>query len=145
MVAIMKSDRLGIDYEFLHQFCSYILATAKSVRWTGVVNKNGVIIAQHKREGMNLLLTEEENEEYAASAIARQKTRGRYDSKIGKMRYAFGRYEKLHRATIPINENHYLLVTIDVEERNFDALIIDRMIPLIEKHRSRFVTMNDSI
>ncbi|HEY8140433.1 MAG TPA: DUF6659 family protein [Nitrososphaera sp.] len=145
MVAIVKSDRLGIDYEFLHQFCLYVLATAKSVRWAGVVNKNGIIIAQHTREGMKLLLTEEENEEYAASAIARQKTRGRYDSKIGKMRYAFGRYEKLHRATIPINENHYLLVTIDVEERNFDALIIDRMIPLIEKHRSRFVTMNDSI
>jgi len=109
------------------------------------VNKNGVIIAQQKREGIELLLTEEENEEYAASAIARQKTRGRYDSKIGKMRYAFGRYEKLHRATIPINENHYLLVTIDVEERNFDALITERVMPLIEKHRSRFVRIDDSI
>jgi hypothetical protein len=145
MVALVKSNQLGIDYEFLHQFCSYTLATAKSVRWAGVVNKNGVIMAQHTREGTKLLLTEEENEDYAASAIARQKTRGRYDSKIGKMRYAFGRYEKLHRATIPINENHYLLVTIDVEERNFDALITERIIPLIEKHQGRFVRMDDSI
>jgi hypothetical protein len=104
-----------------------------------------VIVAQQTREGTKLLLTEEENEEYAASAIARQKTRGRYDSKIGKMRYAFGRYEKLHRATIPINENHYLLVTIDVEEQNFDSLITGRMMPLIEKHRSQFVRMDDSI
>ena len=145
MVALVKSNQLWIDYEFLHQFCSHVLATAKSVRWAGVVNKNGVIIAQHTREGTKLFLTDEENEEYAASAIARQKTRGRYDSKIGKMRYAFGRYEKLHRATIPISENHYLLVTIDVEERNFDALITERIVPLIEKHRSGFVRMDDSI
>lgn len=146
MFGISLENRLmGIDYEFLHLLCSEILTTGRSVRWAGVVNKNGVIIAQHKREGMKLLLTEEENEEYAATAIARQKTRGRFESKIGKMRYAFGRYEKLLRATIPVNENYYVLVTIDVEELNFDPLITEKILPLIEKHRNRFVTMNDSI
>ena len=109
------------------------------------MNKNGVIIAQQKRPGLHLLLTDEENEEYAATAIARQKTRGKFESKIGKMQYAFGRYEKLHRATIPVNEGNYLLVTLDVEQKHFDNIIIDKIIPLIEKQRSRFATLNDSI
>ncbi|MGI0037802.1 MAG: hypothetical protein ACRD99_05540 [Nitrososphaera sp.] len=136
---------MAIDYEYLNSFCQHVIDIDGSIRWAGIVNKNGVIIAQQKRPGLQLLLTEEENEEYASSAIARQKTRGKFESKIGKMHYAFGRYEKLHRATIPINQSTYLLVTIDSEQTNFDALIMEEVMPLIEKQKSKFVTMNDSI
>jgi hypothetical protein len=136
---------LGIDYEFLNSFCKSVLGKDKSIRWTGMVNKNGVLLTQKTREGVKLLLTEEENEEYAASAIARQKTRGKFESKIGKMVYAFGRYDRLHRATIPINENYYLLITLEVEEKNFDSIIMDKIIPLIVENKSRFITMDDSI
>ncbi len=109
------------------------------------MNKNGVIVAQQKRRDLQLLLTEEENEDYASTAIARQKTRGKFESKIGKMHYAFGRYEKLHRATIPVDQSTYLLVTIDVTEKNFDSLLMGQVVPLIEKQRNWFLTMSDSI
>jgi hypothetical protein len=102
-------------------------------------------LAQKARKGVQLLLSEEENEEYAATAIARQKTRGKFEPKIGKMLYSFGRYELLHRATMPINENYYLLMTLDVEERNFDSIIIDEILPFITKSRSRFVITDDLV
>lgn len=102
-------------------------------------------MAQKARKGVELLLSEEENEEYAATAIARQKTRGKFEPKIGRMLYSFGRYELLHRATMPINENYYLLMTLDVEERNFDSIIIDEILPVITKSRSRFVTTDDLV
>ena len=102
-------------------------------------------MAQKARKGVELLLSEEENEEYAATAIARQKTRGKFEPKIGKMLYSFGRYELLHRATMPINENYYLLMTLDVEERNFDSIIIDEILPFITKSRSRFVITDDLV
>jgi hypothetical protein len=102
-------------------------------------------LAQKTRKGVQLLLSEEENEEYAATAIARQKTRGKFEPKIGKMLYSFGRYELLHRATMPINENYYLLMTLDVEERNFDSIIIDEILPFIIKSRSRFVITDDLV
>jgi hypothetical protein len=89
------------------------------------------------------LLSEEENEDYAATAIARQKTRGKFEPKIGRMVYSFGRYELMHRATIPINENYYLLMTLDVEEKNFDSIIMDKVVPVISKSRSRFVSTED--
>jgi hypothetical protein len=136
---------LGIDYELFNSFCKSVLANDKSIRWAGVVNKNGVIITQKTREGTKLLLTEEENEDYASSAIARQKTRGKFESKIGKMVYAYGRYEKIHRATIPINEYYYLLVTMDIEEENFDFVIMSKIVSLIEQNKNKFITMDDSI
>jgi hypothetical protein len=136
---------LGIDYEFFSAFCKDVLAKDRSIRWVGMVNKNGVIVSQKVREGVKLLLTEEENENYAATAIARQRTRSKFEPKIGKMVYAFGRYDKLHRATIPINEDYYLLITMDVQEKNFDSIIIEKVVPLLVENKSRFITMDDSI
>jgi hypothetical protein len=134
---------LKIDYELLNSLCEHVLAKHSSIRWTGIVNRNGVILAQKNRKGVKLLLSEEENEDYAATAIARQKTRGKFEPKIGRMVYSFGRYELLHRATIPINENYYLLMTLDVEEKNFDSIIMDKVVPVISKSRSRFVSTED--
>ena len=136
---------MKIDYELLNSVCEEVLAKQSSIRWTGIVNKNGVILAQKAREGVKLLLSEEENEEYAATAIARQRTRGKFEPKIGKIVYSFGRYELLQRATIPINENYYLLMTLDVEEKNFDSIIMDKILPAIIKTRSRLVTTDDSV
>lgn len=136
---------LKIDYELLNSVCDDVLAKHSSIRWTGVVNKNGVILAQNARKDAKLLLSDEENEEYAATAIARQKTRGRFEPKIGKMIYSFGRYELVHRATVPINENYYLLMTLDVEEKNFDSIIIDKILPVLTRTRSRLVTTEDFV
>jgi hypothetical protein len=136
---------LIIDYELLNSLCEDILAQHGSIRWTGIVNKNGVILTQKNRKGVKLLLSEEENEEYAATAIARQKTRGKFEPKIGKMVYSFGRYELLHRATIPINDDYYMLMTLDVEEKNFDSIITDKIVPVITKNRSRFVSTENSV
>jgi hypothetical protein len=136
---------LNIDYEFLNSICDNVLAVHGSIRWTGVVNKNGVILAQKAGKGVKLLLSDEENEEYAATAIARQKTRGKFEPKIGKMLYSFGRYELLHRATVPINENYYLLMTLDIQEKNFDSIIIDKILPIVVGARNRLVTSVDPV
>jgi hypothetical protein len=136
---------LNIDYEFLNSICDNVLAVHGSIRWTGVVNKNGVILAQKAGKGVKLLLSDEENEEYAATAIARQKTRGKFEPKIGKMLYSFGRYELLHRATVPINENYYLLMTLDIQEKNFDSIIIDKILPIVVGARNRLVTPVDPV
>ena len=88
-----------------------------------------------------MLLTDEENEEYAASAIARQKTRGKYEPKIGRLEYACGRYEKLVRATIPLTENLYLLLTFDPAETEFDTIISKRIWQRISIHADALMQM----
>ncbi|HJU59924.1 MAG TPA: hypothetical protein VJ583_09245, partial [Nitrososphaeraceae archaeon] len=70
--------------------------------------------------------------------ITRHKMRKKYEPKIGKLRYTFGRYENLSRSTIPINENYYLLLTMDFEEKNFDKVIMEKIMPLIKKEKEKF-------
>ncbi len=94
-----------IDYEFIYSFTKQVLKLDASIRWIGIANKFGVLLNAEYREGLKPLMTEEENEEYASLTVTRQKTRIKFESKIGRLIYAFGRYERLNRATLQINEN----------------------------------------
>ena len=109
-----------------------ILNSHKSIRWVGIIDKNGIIINEKYREGLKPLLTKEENQESAINTLTRHKTRKKYEAKIGKLTYTFGRYENLSRSTIPINENYYLLLHMDFEENNFDTIIMEKIIPLVK-------------
>jgi hypothetical protein len=130
-----------IPYEFIYSFIDSTLHLDKSIRWVGLTNREGLIINEKYREDLHPLLTEEENEEYASNAISRQKTRSKFEEKIGKLIYAFGKYEKLNRATIPINGNYFLLLSIDSEELNFDKIIMDKVLPLINETKEKFVSI----
>jgi hypothetical protein len=109
------------------------------MRWAGIVNDNGVILSSRQREGVLPLLTPEDNEEYATYAISRHKTRTKFEAKIGRLKYAFGRYEGLNRATIPISLHFYLLITLDKEERDFDSIIMEKVIPMIANNAAKFL------
>ena len=128
-----------IDYEFIYSFTKQVLKLDASIRWIGIANKFGVLLNAEYREGVKPLMTEEENEEYASLTVTRQKTRIKFESKIGPLIYAFGRYERLNRATLQINENYYLLVALEVEAKNYDELIMEKLVPLVKKEKHRFV------
>ena len=112
----------------------------KSIRWVAITDQDGNIINEQNREGVKLLLTKEENQESAINTIIRQKTRTKFEPKIGKLSYALGRYQKMSRCMIPINENFYLILTMDFEENNFDRILIEKIIPLIKQEKEKFVT-----
>src|SRR5688500_14553934 len=126
------------DKTILSHFTDNILNLDKSIRWIGITNQNGFIINEKYREGLKPLLTKEENQESAINTITRHKTRTKFELKIGKLTYTLGRYENLSRSTISINENYYLLLTIDFEEKNFDKIIMEKIIPLIKKEKEKF-------
>jgi hypothetical protein len=127
-----------IDYEFVYAFSKQILNLDGYIRWVGIANKFGVLVSVEQRQDLQPLLSEEENEDYASATVTRQKTRTKFEPKIGKLVYAAARYQKLNRATIPINDDYYLLVSLDVELNNFDALIMEKVIPLVMKEKTRF-------
>ncbi|MDF2736668.1 MAG: hypothetical protein K0S93_524 [Nitrososphaeraceae archaeon] len=130
-----------IPYEFIYSFTSTILQIDKSIRWIGITNKEGLIINEKYRKEISPLLNEEENEEYASNAISRQRTRIKFEQKIGKLIYAFGKYEKLNRATIPINSNYFLLLSMDSQDVNFDQIIMDKILPLIKENKEQFISI----
>ena len=138
MSSSATNDKDNDNSKFLYTFTKNILDSHKSIRWVGIIDKNGIIIIEQYREGLKPLLTKEENQESAFNTINRHKTRKKYEPKIGKITYTLGRYENLTRSTIPINENYYLLLTIDFEENNFDKIIMEKIMSLITKEKEKF-------
>ncbi|MEO9294863.1 MAG: hypothetical protein ABI347_04605 [Nitrososphaera sp.] len=128
-----------IDYQFLELICQKVLDAGSSIRWVGIMNDNGVIISSKQRKHLEPILTHQDNEEYALTAITRYKTRTKFEAKTGRLRYAFARYEGLSRATIPMTKNFYLLITLDKEENDFDAMITNRIFPLIQNYAARLL------
>ncbi|MFZ0894992.1 MAG: hypothetical protein WAZ77_10860 [Candidatus Nitrosopolaris sp.] len=132
-----------IDYEFLYAFSKDVLNLAESIIWVGITNKFGVLLNVEQRQ-RSPFLTEEEQEEYVSNSITRDK-KIRFESKIGKQIYAFGKYKKLSRATIPIiNDGYYLLLIFDTRATEFDDVIMKKVVPLIEKERRRFIVIDEA-
>src|SRR5947208_16620858 len=122
-----------IDYEFLYAFSKDILHLHESIVWVGITNKFGVLLNVEQRqrgEEQAHFLTEEEQEEYVSNSITRDK-KVRFKSKIGKQIYAFGRYKKISRATIPIiTDGYYMLLIFDLTTTDFDDIIMKILFPL---------------
>lgn len=134
---------MTVDYEFIYTFCEELLNLDMSLRWIGISNKYGVLINVEQRQGLQPLMSEEESEEYAAAAISRYRTRVKFQTKIGKLNYAVGRYENVTRVTIPVSNDYFVLLTVD-KDINYDDIILKKIIPFIEKNKSKFVSENSS-
>jgi len=132
-----------IEYDLLYEFSKEILNLDPSVRWMGVANKFGVLLNAEHREGLEQLMTEEENEEYAALTVTRHKTRIKFQPKIGDLIYAVGKYDKVIRVTIRINEDFFLLLTLDIDAKDYDSILIQKVIPLVKRKKDEFVN-NDA-
>ena len=124
---------------FFSAFTQSILNLDRSIRWVGLTDQNGIIINERDREGLKPLLTIEENHNFAVNTITRHKTRLKFESKMGKLTYLFRRYSRMSRCLIPINENYYLIFTMDFEESNFDKIIMEKIIPLIKQEEEKFL------
>ena len=127
---------------FFSAFTQSILNLDKSIRWVGITDQNGIIINERDREGLNPLLTIEENHDFAVNTITRHKTRFNLESKMGKLTYLFRRYTRMSRCLIPItnNENnYYLILNMDFDENHFDKIIMEKIIPLIKEKKEKFV------
>ena len=114
--------------KFFSAFTQSILDIDRSIRWVGITDQNGIIINERYREGLNPLLTIEENHEFAINTITRHKTRLKFEPKMGELTYTFRRYKKMSRCLIPINNenNFYLLLTMDFDQYNFDKIIMEK-------------------
>ena len=125
--------------KFLYAFTKNILNFNKSIKWIGITDQDGNIINERDREGLKPFLTIEENHQWAIRTITRHKTRLQFELKMGKLTYLFRRYSRMSRCLIPINENYSLIFTMDFEESNFDKIIMEKIIPLINQEKEKFL------
>ena len=132
-----------MEIHYLKTFCKAILSQDQSIRFAGIANQLGGLIATEYRDGLIPLMTKEETSQYAIQAVTRAAMREEFESKIGRLEYSLGKYKKLIRSTIPlystsIESKFYLLLSFDV---NSEAkyIIEDKVFPLILLNKNSFV------
>lgn len=124
--------------DYLESLSREILKISSSLRWIAISDSEGKILNIARREGLDPLMNREENQEYTLNAIARHKSRLKFEEKLGKLIYSLGKYEKLVRIVTPINNKYYVLLTIDVEEPHIDSIMREQIIPKIRDNTRYF-------
>jgi hypothetical protein len=130
---------------FFEEFCDKVVTLDKSIRFAGIADGDGHLVAIAERKGLKPLLNPEERAQYAITAATRQYTRLRWEYLLGKINYAMSNYAKLVRATIPIaDENsrlyYVLLLSFDRETgQGVHEIIMEKIIPLVRKNTNKFL------
>ena len=130
---------------FFQEFCDKVITIDKSIRFAGIADGDGHLVAIAERKGLRPLLSPEERAQYAITAATRQYTRLRWEYMLGKINYAMSNYAKLVRATIPIaDENsrlfYVLLLSFDREAgQGVHEIIMEKIIPLVRKNTDMFL------
>ena len=106
------------------KLCKDILDLDPKIRFAGICDDSGEIKFGGQREGVTNLLSKEETRRSNLQAIARWALRSSLAPKVGKGRYAMAEYKKIKRMTFPLEENHLLLVTTEVDA-NHNKIIQD--------------------
>lgn len=117
---------LNMDFDNL---CKRILDMDKNIRFAGVCDESGEIKYGSQREGVENILSNEETRKSNLQALARWGLRNSLAPKIGKGKYAMAEYEKIKRITIPLPDEHLLLVTTEVKADH--GKIINNIISLL--------------
>lgn len=92
-----------------------ILDLSSSIRFVGVANMDGDLLAHKAKAGITLHLQLDETKETIKHAVAAWKSRMKHYNKIGQGLYTLAVYEKIRRVTIPLKSGNLMLVAFDNE------------------------------
>lgn len=116
--------------DFANNHCKHIRELDPLIRFVGIANGMGTLVATSYREQLNALMNEDETRLYAMQAVFRAEIREDFQKNIGILNYSVGKYDKLIRATIPLNRvneiKYYLLISFDIEANSI--FIIEKKI-----------------
>ena len=116
----------GMDYEKL---CNDVLNLDTKVRFVGVCDNTGEIKNGGLREGIKSILTDEEIKKANLISLQRWRLHNTLADRIGKARYAMEEYEKVKQITMPLEDEHLLLISTEVDADH--GKIIESAIQLI--------------
>ncbi|MEW5839829.1 hypothetical protein [Nitrososphaera sp.] len=130
---------------FFQEVCDKVVTLDRAIRFVGIADADGKLVAVAERKGLKPLMTPEERAQYAITAATRQFTRLRWEYLLGKIGYASSYYAKLIRATIPIaDENsrlyYVMLLSFDVEAGDkVHGIITKKILPIVNKNAAKFL------
>ena len=114
MSTISKSS----EYSIFQQKCD-ILLLEDEIRFAGLINSMGRLVAGGFKEGITPLEDEAERQKMYMELALRVSMRMEFDYSLGPVKYSSSRREKVVMMSFPINNNVLMIsaeTTVDIEE-----------------------------
>ncbi len=132
----MTSSRSSssIPYAYAKQICNQVLELDISIRFAGIANNMGTLIAYKLRKGLVPMLDEGELQNSIMKSVLRMKTREDYESKLGDVIYTFALYKRVKRASIPLDHADFAVLTMSFDmAADQDSIIMDKILPVLKQ------------
>jgi hypothetical protein len=113
------------------KICKEVLDLDPNIRFAGIYDDTGETKYGGMREGLTSHLSPEETKKSIQLALGRWGLREALTPKTGKAKYAMAEYEKIKRVTLPVDDDYFLLISMEVEADH--NKIIDSILKLIKQ------------
>ena len=133
---LMTSSRSSssVPYAYAKQICNQVLELDISIRFAGIANNMGTLIAYKLRKGLVPMLDEGELRNSIMKTVLRMKTREDYESKLGDVIYTFALYKRVKRASIPLDHPDLAVLTMSFDmAADQDSIIMDKVLPVLKQ------------
>lgn len=101
----------------LNKLCERVFALNDDIRYAGVIDSTGILVAGGMRRGIDSIVSETDEELFLTHTALRKSMRERFDASMGRARFAYIEREKVSVLTFYMVDN-MLLVTL---EPNIDS------------------------
>lgn len=97
--------------------CERVFALNDGIRYAGIIDISGSLVAGGMREGINSIVSETDEELFLTQTALRKSMRERFDSSMGRARFAYVERKKISILTFYLDDK-ILLVSL---EPNLDS------------------------
>ena len=116
------------------KLCDSIFALSPNIRFVGVIDRMGKLIAGGMRQGLKSMENKQDSSKLYLEFALRNEMRKEFDAEFGKTIYSFSEREKIKLASFPLND-HLLRVSIEKIELHYSKLI-ENILKLIIKNNN---------
>jgi hypothetical protein len=105
------------------KLCEEVLAISPTIRFAGVINNMGTLIAGGMKQGIKSMEDKEDSSKLYIESALRSEMRKDFDAEFGKTIYSFSERERIKVASFPLQDNHLLRVSLEKHETHHDKII----------------------
>jgi hypothetical protein len=109
--------------ESFELLCDNIFVLSPNIRFVGVINGMGDLVAGGMRKGVQSMEDKESSSKLYLEFALRSEMRKDQDAEFGKTIYSISEREKIKFAVFPLLQSHLLMVSIEKKETNHNGLI----------------------
>lgn len=116
------------------RICDYIIKISPYIRFVGVIDKNGKLLAYNRREGLKPLL-DTKNTSYQFSHIAiKSELESYFDEQLGETEFAWEERKKVQTISFALDRTR-VWVSIDKKVVRSEILrIADACLPIVKRY-----------